>query len=122
MILVVEDHADTRHVLIKPLRLDGYEAVGTDCGDAALDYPRENTPRLVILDCNMPGLDGLEVLRRIRAEGRLKPVPVIMFSAAGDPVVQETAMELGAQAYISKGSLDWAALSQAVARFIAPAD
>ena len=113
MILVVDDHADTRTVLIRLLKLEGYEATGADCGDAALRAVKASAPHLVILDCHMPGMDGLAVLRAMNGDARLRDVPVIMFSAAGERE-ERLARELGAKAFIRKGSLDWPTLRVAV--------
>jgi CheY-like chemotaxis protein len=113
MLLIVDDHADTRSVLIKLLRRDGYEAVGADCGDAALETLKTLKPQLIILDCHMPDMDGLTVLHMLREDARLRDIPVIMFSAADGDEAQQ-ALRLGAKDFIRKGSLDWPRLQAAI--------
>jgi two-component system, chemotaxis family, chemotaxis protein CheY len=114
MILVVDDHDDTRVLLIKLLKLSGYEAVGVSDGNHALLYLKTHRPKLVVLDCHMPCLDGFGVLRAIRMDAALAHLPVLMFSA--DPSAEDAALRHGAQGFILKGSLDWARLSAAIAR------
>jgi CheY-like chemotaxis protein len=115
MVLVVDDHGDTRHVLIRLLESSGYEAVGVADGNQALLFLRTNRPELIILDCHMPCLDGFGVLRAVRAHAELAHTPVLMFSA--DSASEDRALRLGANGFILKGSLDWAQFSQAVERY-----
>ena len=115
MILVVDDHDDTRSLLIKLLKLSEYEAVGVSDGNQALLFLKTHRPKLMILDCHMPCLDGFGVLRAIRSDPALLDLPVLMFSS--DPESEGHALEHGAQEFILKGSLDWARLSAAVARY-----
>ena len=114
MILVVDDHDDTRYVLIKLLNASGYEALGVRDGGQALLFLETHRPKLMILDCHMPCLDGFAVLRAVRSDAALAGLPVIMFSA--DAAARPQAMRLGAQGFILKGSLDWAVVSAEVER------
>jgi two-component system chemotaxis response regulator CheY len=120
MILVVDDHHDTRCLLIKLLNASGYEAVGVCDGGQALLFLRTHRPKLVILDCHMPCLDGFGVLRAARSDPALAGLPVMMFSA--DPAAEEGALRLGAQGFIVKGSLDWAQISAEVERYAGKAE
>ena len=104
--------------LIRLLKREGYDAAGAECGEAALSAIRAARPRLVILDCHMPGMDGLDVLRAMRADSRLSDIPVIMFSAAAGGEERE-AVRLGAKQFIRKASLDWLQLRGAVEMHIA---
>ena len=114
MILVVDDHDDTRHVLIRLLNASGYDAVGVCDGAQALLFMRTHRPKLMILDCHMPCLDGFAVLSAVRSDAALADLPVIMFSA--DAAAKPQALRLGAQGFILKGSLDWAKISAEVER------
>lgn len=109
MILVVDDHNDTRHVLIRLLNVSGYEALGVRDGGQALLFLKTHRPKLMILDCHMPCLDGFAVLRAIRSDAALADLPVLMFSA--DAAAEPQSLRLGAQGFILKGSLDWAVIS-----------
>ena len=115
MILVVDDHDDTRSLLTKLLKKSGYDAIGVSDGAQALLFLETHRPKLIILDCHMPCLDGFGVLRALRSKPALADLPVLMFSA--DPSAEDNAMRHGAQGFILKGSLDWARLSAAVVRY-----
>jgi CheY-like chemotaxis protein len=117
MVLVVDDHDDTRSVVLRMLGFEGYEAFGVPSGSAALQYLETATPDLMILDYNMPCMDGLELLAEVRKHARLQKMPVIMFSA-GDGGVKNAAMRAGVEAYVIKGSLDWAAIHREIVRLI----
>ena len=117
MILVVEDHAYTREVLVRLLQLLGYDAEGAEDGREAIARMCERTPELVILDRMMPDMDGIEVLRRIRKDTKCVRVPVIFYSALEfDP---SEAATLGVQEYVQKGSR-WEALLACVQKYAAP--
>lgn len=115
MVLVVDDHDDTRYVLISLLKSSGYEAVEVADGNQALLFLETNRPTLIILDCHMPCLDGFGVLRAVRAHAEWAHTPVLMLSA--DPASEDQAMRLRANGFILKGSLDWAGISAAVGRY-----
>jgi len=115
MVLVVDDHNDTRHVLVRLLKSSGYEAVGVADGNQALLFLQTHRPKLIILDCHMPCLDGFGVLRAVRAHAEWVHTPVLMFSA--DPASEDQALRSGANGFILKGSLDWAQVSEAVERY-----
>src|SRR5688500_10895093 len=106
VILVVEDHEDTRRVLVRLLQHDGYEAVGVADGQQALLFLQTHKPHLMILDCDMPCVDGLGVLRTVRADERLREIPVVMFTADAAANVRLAVERLGVQGWVTKGSLD----------------
>src|SRR5688572_549846 len=105
MILVVDDHNESREALIRLLHADGYETIGARDGNQALLFLHSPKPRLILLDCHMPFLDGFGVLRAVRADAAYADIPVFMLSA--DPASEATALQLGAQGFMLKGSLDW---------------
>jgi CheY-like chemotaxis protein len=120
VILVVEDHDDARSVLVRLLKRAGYRAIGVANGNEALLFLQTSLPRLVILDYQLPGVDGLEVLRQIRADARLKDVPVAFYSAADATVMKPKAMAAGANEYLIKGALDWAAILVCLEKYGTP--
>jgi CheY-like chemotaxis protein len=107
MILIVDDHEDTRRVLALLLHHSGYSAETVADGKAALRAMAAHRPGLVILDYNMPGMNGLEVLEVIRTTPSLCDVPVILFTAVDGDGVLGAAERLGVQGFFRKGSLDW---------------
>ena len=84
-ILVVEDEAPIREVLAEILRDEGYAVLVASDGAAALVVVAERRPDLVLTDAMMPRLDGLGLLRRMRADPRTAAIPVIVSSAARHP-------------------------------------
>ena len=84
-------------------------------GTEALKFLPNALPELIFLDVMMPGVDGFEVLRRIRANESYKGVKVIMYSAVSDPEKMRQALDLGAYKYVVKGSLDYRELEGIVA-------
>lgn len=119
MILIVDDHADTRRAMVRLLQFDGYEAVAVSCGGEATAYMSRYTPTLVVLDYNMPDCNGLDVFADMKKDARLAGIPVIMFSASGD-VIREQALKAGVNGYVMKASLDWAHLLREIARHVGP--
>ena len=109
LILVVDDNVDNREILEARLASQGYQTVSAIDGEAALDAAREHRPDLILLDVMMPKLDGLEVCRRLRADGSLPFMPIILITAKAslEDVVQ--GLEAGADEYLTK-PFDHAAL------------
>src|SRR4051812_27956541 len=103
-ILVVDDDADLRNVLVRLLTWSGYTAECASGGAEALSRMQaaEEPPALVILDVNMPGIGGLDVLEYMRQEPRLMGVPVVCYSGTTVPEVQWEAALLGARAFLFK--------------------
>jgi DNA-binding response OmpR family regulator len=98
-VLVVEDDPTVSEVVGRYLRLAGHEVATVADGVTALARAATDPPDLVILDLMLPGLDGLEVCRRLRARG---PVPVIMLTALGEEADRLAGLEIGADDYVSK--------------------
>ena len=116
-IAVVEDNADNR-LLVQAI-LDGrYDVAEYASGRAALAGLRDVTPDLVLLDISLPEMDGAEVLRQIRADRRLRDLPVIALTAhamAGD---RERYLSAGFDEYLTKPIVDEALLLGAIARLL----
>ncbi|MCB5170363.1 response regulator transcription factor [Streptomyces bambusae] len=98
-ILVVDDDPTVAEVVTGYLRRAGHSVEHAADGPAALDAAARAVPDLVVLDLMLPGIDGLEVCRRLRAE---HPVPVIMLTARGDEDDRIAGLELGADDYVTK--------------------
>ncbi len=101
-ILIVEDDREIRDLLAHYLRKEGFcPAVAPD-GETGLSRARAGRPDLVLLDILLPGMDGLEVLRRLRAGAETARIPVIVLTAKGDETDRVVGLELGADDYIPK--------------------
>ena len=98
-ILVVDDDPTVAEVVSGYLTRAGHLVDQAADGAAALDQAGAHRPDLVVLDLMLPGMDGLEVCRRLRAEG---PVPVIMLTARGDEDDRILGLEVGADDYVTK--------------------
>jgi DNA-binding response OmpR family regulator len=98
-VLVVEDDATVAEVVMRYLEREGFEVETVGDGLVALERARAAPPDAVILDLMLPGLDGLEVCRRLR---EVAPIPVIMLTARGDESDRVLGLELGADDYVTK--------------------
>ena len=99
-ILVAEDQTDIRDLLVMNLAQAGYEVQAVADGPAALARQREQGNDLLVLDLMMPGLDGLEVCKALRAQGR--STPILMLTAKSTELDRVLGLELGADDYLTK--------------------
>jgi DNA-binding response OmpR family regulator len=99
-ILVVDDEADVREFLAEFLTMQGYSVSLAADGPEALECVEKDPPRVILLDIRMPGMDGIEVLKRVKASH--PDVGVIMVTAVFDEEVGKKALKLGADDYITK--------------------
>ncbi len=101
-ILVVEDHEDNRRIMNDLLSGAGYDVIEAVTGEEALRVAEAEHPDLILMDIQLPGLDGLEATRRIKANPALRHIPVIAvtsYALSGD---EAKALEAGCDAYFSK--------------------
>jgi two-component system cell cycle response regulator DivK len=75
-ILVVEDHEDTRRIMRDLLSASGYTYIEATTGDEGLAAAQREKPDLILMDIQLPGIDGYEVTRRIKADPKLKQIPI----------------------------------------------
>ncbi|MCB0979895.1 MAG: response regulator transcription factor [Acidimicrobiaceae bacterium] len=99
LVLVVDDEATIREVVRRYLEADGLQVVEAGDGETALAMVADHRPDVVILDVMMPGTDGIEVLRRIRADG---DAYVIMLTARAEEVDRVIGLSVGADDYVTK--------------------
>ncbi len=118
MIYCVEDDEGIRNMLVYTLRVSGMEAEGFPDGTAFFQALDRQKPRLVMLDIMLPGMDGLEILRRLRAQADTADIPVILATARGTEYDKVTGLELGADDYLAKpfGMLEMLSRVKAVLR------
>ncbi len=101
-ILVIEDHEENRRLLRDLLTSDGYELIEAVTGEEGLMLAETHVPDLIVMDILLPGLDGYEATRRIKANPVLRHIPVIVVTSYGLSGDDLKAMEAGCDAYLSK--------------------
>ena len=101
-ILVVDDEADILSLLEYNLKKAGFKVGTAKDGPDAIEAAHRETPALILLDIMLPGMDGTEVLRRLKASERTRGIPVMMLTAKGEEVDKIVGFELGAEDYITK--------------------
>ena len=101
-ILVVDDEEDILELLRFNLTKEGFAVVCAASGEEALKVARAEKPDLILLDLLLPGIDGLEVARRLKNDASTKEIPVIMVTAKGEEADIVTGLEVGAEDYITK--------------------
>ena len=101
-ILIVEDKPTSRELLRTVLEHQGYEVVEAEDGHQALDRVREHTPDLILMDLQIPGRNGYDVLLEIRKDSRSNRIPVLAVTANAMPEDREKVMAAGFNGYIAK--------------------
>ncbi len=101
-ILVVEDDNNIRELICFNLNNSGYRVYETDNGIAALKIIKKEHPNLILLDLMLPGMDGLEICKRVRRDDEISETPIIMLSAKGEEFDRVLGFELGADDYLAK--------------------
>jgi two-component system, cell cycle response regulator DivK len=101
-ILVIEDHEDNRRIMHDLLTRKGYEVIEAVNGLEGVDAAETHRPDLILLDIQLPGIDGYEATRRIKANPNLQMIPIIVvtsYALSGDDM---KAFEAGCDAYVAK--------------------
>ncbi len=101
-VALVEDEPDILEILRYNLQKEGFEVDAYQRGDSALAGITRHPPGLVLLDLMLPGLDGLEICRRLKRSPETADVPIIMLTARGEQTDRVVGLELGADDYVSK--------------------
>ncbi|MEW6182646.1 MAG: response regulator transcription factor [Bacillota bacterium] len=102
LILAVDDEEHIRRLLRFTLEREGFTVVTTGDGASALELARTRNPDLIVLDVMLPGMDGLSFCQALRADKRLRDLPVIMLSARGGETDKVLGLETGADDYVTK--------------------
>ena len=117
VVLVVEDHDDTRYMLRTILEHDGYATLEASDGLEGVELAIRRRPDLVLVDGNLPGLDGLSAARRMREHESLRDVPIVALSGHDGPEFQAAAQAAGCDAHITK-PLDFAEFRSTLNRLL----
>lgn len=107
VIVVIEDDAEQRTMLLEFLALKGYEGQGAETGPAGVELVVRLRPQLVILDLQLPGLDGFGVCRLLKADKRTRGVPILMLTANATPQNHLSAVQFAADHFLAKPIADF---------------
>ena len=121
LILVVDDSADNVAMISLDLQQQGYRVVTASNGEDAITVATQTLPNLILMDINLPALDGLGATRRIRESDMLREVPVIAITAFGTEGFQRAAYDVGVAGYLTK-PLDLDRMHQLIARLLSPGE
>ena len=106
-VLIVDDDVDGCRPLARLLEVVGHKPFFVHDGRDALNLLDRLRPDMILLDVMMPGVDGIDVLRTIRAHPMHKDLPVVVYSALSDPETVDKAIKSGAQSYLVKSKVDF---------------
>lgn len=116
-ILYIEDNADNRMLVRRVLEAVGYRVIEAEDGSRGIDLLRSTTPDLVLMDINLPEVDGYEVTRRLKQEPSMAKVPVVAMTANVMKGDRERTLAAGCDGYIPK-PIDIDTLPDQIARFL----
>ena len=122
-VLVLEDEENIRSFVVINLKRAGYQTVEASTGEEALEkLKKEHDVKVALLDVMLPGIDGIELLRRIRADARMAAIPVVMATARGAEYDKIQGLDLGADYYLTKpfGVMELVSCVKAVLRRVQP--
>lgn len=101
-ILVVDDEEDILELVKYNLEREGFQITCAQSGEKAIEATRQEPPNLIVLDLMLPGIDGLEVARRLKQRQKTAGIPIVMLTAKGEEADIVTGLELGADDYMTK--------------------
>lgn len=102
MIYCVEDDAGVRNMMVYTLNASGYETSGFPDGAGLFQALVQHRPQLILLDIMLPGMDGIEILKKLKAQSATADIPVIMATAKGTEYDKVVGLDLGADDYLAK--------------------
>ena len=120
LVLVVDDSPDNVAFISLDLQQQGYRVVTASNGEDAIAVATQTLPNLILMDINLPNLDGLGATRRIREATALRDVPVIAITAFSTEGFQRAAYDVGVSGYLTK-PIDMDRMHQLIARLLSPA-
>jgi len=119
LILVVDDSPDNVAVISLDLQQQGYRVVTASDGEDAVTVATQMLPNLILMDINLPTLDGLGATRRIRETDAMREVPIVAITAFGTEGFQRAAYDAGLSGYLTK-PIDFDRMHLLIARLLSP--
>ncbi len=117
-VLVVDDQADKVELICRRLSRRGFDVLGAASGAEGIALAHERKPDLIMMDVQMPGMDGHEAASILKKDDSTRAIPIIIVTADAQPVDRERAMAAGADAYMSK-PVDFPLLLQTIDQLLA---
>jgi len=102
LILITEDHEKNRKLMREVLQVSGYQTLETETAEEGIRIARESRPALVLMDLQLPGMDGIEALAALRADPATRPIPVIAVTASAMTHSQAKILAAGFDGYQTK--------------------
>ena len=102
LILIVEDNEKNRKLVRDVLQVKGYQTIETETAEQGLKLALENSPALILMDIQLPGMDGITALKQLRADPKTKEIPVIAVTASDMTHNRETMLAEGFDGYQTK--------------------
>jgi CheY-like chemotaxis protein len=118
-VMVVDDMPVVRETVAKLLKHEGFDTVCAANGQEALDAVRRVPPDLVLLDVMMPVMDGMQFLEQLRADPKIRDIPVIVMTAFSDDEWQRRALQLGISEYLVKARCSISEMISSVRQHVA---
>lgn len=101
-VLVIEDNKDNLRLITYALRRSGFEVIGAETGNEGVELALKEDPYLIVMDINLPDIDGLEATKRIRAEGKGRNMPIIAITSYAMSGDREKILGSGCNGYFEK--------------------
>ncbi|MCH7541827.1 response regulator [Patescibacteria group bacterium] len=117
-VLLIEDEKEVAELYKLKLTLDGYEVINAENGQEGLEKANKYIPELIFLDIKMPGMDGFEVLKKLRTSAKTKNIPVVILSNFDEQDLIEKGLTLGANEYLIKSQFTPEDISNKVKNWI----
>ena len=105
VILIIEDEGLLARMYSKKLEIDGYDVVSASNGEEGIKLAVEKKPDIILCDVMMPVMDGISVLKKLKADDTTKSIPVIMLSNLAEDKYIDESLEIGAVSYLVKSKL-----------------
>jgi CheY-like chemotaxis protein len=104
-ILVIEDDKFLRELMVRKIVSEGYNSLESETGEEGLEKIKKEKPDLVLLDIVLPGIDGIEVLKKAKENPETKAIPIVILSNLAGPEEIERGLKLGAVDYLIKAHM-----------------
>lgn len=115
MILVVEDDSANREYASAVLEGEGFEIEAVESAEQALGVLARRKPDLILVDIQLPGMDGLELTKRLKADPQTEPIPIVAMTGQTMPIHQRAAMAAGCVGFIGKPATPTALMDEVMA-------